>query len=144
MLPEKGFSNERGLTLLEVLGSLAVLTVLVAAMIQLFGYVRLTDHAGDREREALLHAERVSNDIRAEIEALRNAGAQVDWDALGFRSIPAPTGFTVTVDPPYLVEQSTRNITPPSMTNGISYVSSVYFNNNLHVIVVRVTWGSSS
>lgn len=135
-------SNERGFTLLEVLGSFVVLTILIAAMIQLFGYLRLTDSAGDRQREALLHAERVSNDIRAEIQALQEAGvATIDWGALGYSSIPAPEGFAVAAES-YAIDPSTTAVTPPSMTNGVSYASIVYFNAAPRVVVVRVTWGS--
>ncbi|WP_274362225.1 type IV pilus modification PilV family protein [Paenibacillus thermotolerans] len=107
-------SNERGFTLLEVLGSLVVLTIFIAAIVHLFGYLRLADSAGDRLREALLHAERISNEIRAEIQALRKAGVTIDWAALGYSSIPAPNGFAVTAN------RATTALTPPSMTNGVS------------------------
>lgn len=137
-------SNERGFTLLEVLGSLAVLTILVAAIIQLFGYLRLTDSAGDIEREALRHAEKVSNDIRVEIQALRKAGiGNIRLGDLGYSSIPAPRGMTVTVEEKK-VSRTTPIISSTAITNGVSFASMVYYNDDPHVIYVRVTWGSST
>lgn len=134
--------NEKGLTLIEVLASMVLLSIIVIAFVQVSGYTSLADNKSDRKAEAYRIAENELNELRT----LYTTPATIPDNASWTDPLPDTSyaGYTVVVQKHELndINQNQYNYTNIE-TNHVSIQSIVLFTDNVpRVITVTVTWGN--
>lgn len=96
------YQNEEGLTLIEVLGAMMVLSILVLSFVALSQYTGQSSMKSDRESQALLIAQQKLNEMRTLIVANETMPSASDPSIL--------SGQLSSPDPDYVVSYTTTPV----------------------------------
>ncbi len=141
--------NERGLTLIEVLAAMAILSIIVIAFVNISGYMTLAFSKGDSETEAIRLAEKILTEERNRIDSL-STRPSVDYE----KTIPVVNGYVVTINETALVNNpSYSQPLPTGLTNHVSVQGVVLLKNpnsvpvpnidDPRLLTVTLSWGDT-
>lgn len=110
MMTQHILRNERGTTLIQVLGAVVILTMIILSFVGISQYTTASNRDTDRRDEALFIAEEIVNTLRADVTT---------YDLSGTVKPSTKPGFKYRIDRVTLT--STGDITiKPFLTNPIS------------------------
>lgn len=132
--------NERGLTLVEVLATVAIVGIVILAFVQLSNHYRLSDRQSESLNAANQILEQMAHEIRAELSASSNLQSLLAAKASAFNA-------TYTGRYQFYIqnEAASSNVTfsNPCAPNNrqASIPFTVYDQNKSRIITITACWG---